>query len=60
MLADLVEAAVEIACYASITAAVSLAIFGTVATGGLAAFAIGVVVGVGMSLTGGDRLKYQG
>lgn len=32
MLADLVEAAVEIACYAAITAAVSLAIFGTVAT----------------------------
>ena len=56
MLADLVEAAVEIACYAVITAAVSLAIFGTVATGGLAAFAIGVVVGVGMGLTGGDKL----
>ncbi|ORF21159.1 hypothetical protein BGI03_01825, partial [Snodgrassella alvi] len=56
MLADLVEAAVEIACYAAITAAVSLAIFGTVATGGLAAFAIGVVVGVGMGLTGGDKL----
>ncbi|MBI0067478.1 RHS repeat-associated core domain-containing protein [Snodgrassella sp. M0110] len=56
MLADLVEAAVEIACYAAITAAVSLAILGTVATGGLAAFAIGVVVGVGMGLTGGDKL----
>ena len=56
MLADLVEAAVEIACYAAITAAVSLAIFGTVATGGLAAFGIGILVGVVMNLTGGDKL----
>ncbi|ORF05825.1 hypothetical protein BGI03_00080, partial [Snodgrassella alvi] len=56
LLADLVEAAVEIACYAAITAAASLAVFGTVATGGLASFALGVVVGVGMGLTGGDNL----
>ncbi|NUF79455.1 hypothetical protein GY065_11160, partial [Snodgrassella sp. ESL0323] len=56
MLADLVEAAVEIVCYAAITAAVSLAIFGTVATGGLAGFAIGILVGVVMNLTGGDKL----
>ncbi|MGE9549320.1 hypothetical protein ACQP6D_09695, partial [Snodgrassella sp. CS2] len=55
LLADIAGAAVEMACYAAITAAASLAVFGTLATGGLAGFALGVVVGVVMGVSGGSN-----
>ncbi|WP_370470001.1 RHS repeat-associated core domain-containing protein [Snodgrassella alvi] len=53
MLADIVGAAVEIACYAAITAAVGFAIFGTITTGGLL---LSVLVGVLMAISGGDTV----
>jgi len=56
VLADYVEAAVEILCYAAITAVVSFAIFGTVVTGGLAAICTSVIVGLFMYFSGGSDL----
>ncbi|ORF09443.1 hypothetical protein BGI03_03875, partial [Snodgrassella alvi] len=55
LLADIASAAVEIACYAAITAAVSFAIFGTVSTGGIGGLFVSCIVAVGMDMLGGDN-----
>ncbi len=56
LLADIAGAAVEIACYAAITAAASLLIFGTPFTGGASGLALTVLVGVVMGASGGSSL----
>ena len=55
LLADIASAAVEIACYAAITAAVSFAIFGTVSTGGIGGLFVSCIVAFGMDMLGGDN-----